>query len=151
MQRTPRPYIDASGLMTKRPAFKWDGYPLDCQFEVPRLFNEIGSLYSRAVMAFAIGAAEWAILPLTGSGKDDIYADDLEACWAAVVDRRYLRYGSKKYAHRIRKSYKLSPNGGTLEDLWNAGDLRDPVIGPSLLPCTCSKRWQTGRRQETAY
>lgn len=132
MTLTVPPYVHASGLLAKNPAFKWDDDPWDCQFEVPRLDNTIGALYSRAVMAFAAAAAEWVIWPLSG-GRDPLFADFIEACWAAVVDRRYLRHVSREFAYRIGKHYKISPRAGTTEDLWKSGELSDAVRGPQFV------------------
>ena len=125
-------HIAGSGLLANPLSFKWDDDPWACEFEVPRLDNDIGALYSRAVMAFAVATAEWVIWPLS-HGKDPLFLDFVEACWAAVADRRYLRHVSREFADRIGKHYRISPKAGTAEDLWRTGELADPVRGPQFV------------------
>jgi hypothetical protein len=125
-------HIEASGLMAQRPAYKWDDEPLACEYEVPRLQNDLSSFCSRAVLAFAAASAEWVVWPVS-QGKDPVFTDHIEACWAAVVDRRYLRQASRDYTHRAANFYKLPPDAGSAQDLWQAGELEDRVRGPQFV------------------
>ncbi len=78
---------------------------------------------------YFLGTVIW---PLCG-GQDPLFADFTEACWAAVVDRRYLRHVSREFAYRIGKHYKISPRAGTTEDLWKSGELSNAVRGPQFV------------------
>jgi hypothetical protein len=125
-------YLLNSALMSQLPAYKWDDEPLDCKFEVPRLENDITAFFSRPILALASAMAEWVIWPLS-NGKDPVFVDFLEACWAATMDRRYLRHASRKFAYRASDFYELPSNAGSAQDLWQPGELEDRVRGPQFV------------------
>jgi len=127
-------HIEESGLIAKSVTYTWGDDPWDCEFEVPRLEVEISALYSRAVMALAAATAEWVIWPLS-HGRDPLFIDFIEACWAAAVDRRYLRAVSRQYADRIGEHYRISPKASVSDQLWKRGELLDPVRGPQFAAC----------------
>lgn len=113
--------------------FKWDKEdPWKCERENPRLDNQIAPLYSRAVLAVTLGIAEWVILP----GKDnELFIEFLEAVWASIVDRRYLRHIShdEEIVERVRGHFGLPEGLPKSDDLWEYKDLQNPVSGPRFV------------------
>ncbi|MEY4562696.1 MAG: hypothetical protein RLZZ618_1973, partial [Pseudomonadota bacterium] len=125
-------HIEASGLMAQSSAFEWGDDPFECQREVPRLEKDISPLFGRAILALATAMAEWVIWPLS-HGKDPLFTDYIEACWAAVVDRRYLRHASSEFPFQAGEFYELPPGVGTAEDLWQPGQTLDRLKGPQFV------------------
>jgi len=125
-------HIEASGLMDRLSDYKWDDEPSDCMFEVPRLENDITSFLSRPILGMAAAMAEWVVWPLS-HGREAVFTDFIEACWAAVVDRRYLRHASRDFGHRAREFYALPSNIESAQDLWKPGELEDRIRGPQFI------------------
>ena len=122
-------YIKKSGILDIPINHIWKD-PWECYFEVPRLRNKIGPLYSRCILALGIAFSEWIIWRFSKLSKDPVFFHFIEAAWASVVDRRYLRHRSQSYGARIEEHYKISEDALKTDDYWTEEDLRDPIRGP---------------------
>ena len=123
-------YVTKAGVAGSATKFKWDD-PWECRFEVPRLDNQISPFYSRTVLAIATATAEWVVWSLPS--REDVVPKFIEACWVAVVDRRYLNHVSRTYEDSIREDVNISSRARRVEDMWTPEDLRDPLRGPQFV------------------
>ncbi|MEZ2354717.1 hypothetical protein [Caballeronia sp. RCC_10] len=93
--------------------------------------DQISGLWARSLLALSIGMAEWVFRRRLSDPDDLVFNHAVEALWASVVDRRYLKLCSGDYADRSREHWKISDDAPGDESLWQSYDnLLDKKNGP---------------------
>ncbi|GJH13240.1 hypothetical protein CBA19CS11_30400 [Caballeronia novacaledonica] len=93
--------------------------------------DQISGLWSRSLLALSIGMAEWVFRRKLDDPEDLVFNRAVEALWASVVDRRYLKLRSEKCAARSRKHWKISKGAPGDQSLWQSyANLQDRKNGP---------------------
>lgn len=83
------------------------------------------------MLALSIGMAEWVFRRNLEVPEDLVFNRAVEALWASVVDRRYLKLYSEKNVSRSRKHWKISERARGDQSLWRSyANLQDKRNGP---------------------
>jgi len=87
-------YLSRANIQDAHLRYKWDDWDVQavCEPEDAALYDRLGRLSHRALMAFTTGCGEWVVYRFEPLSDDDAPRKHMEAAWAGMVDPWYSRY-----------------------------------------------------------
>jgi hypothetical protein len=120
--------------------------------------DEISGLRSRFLLALAIGMSEFVFRRQDPAQPQDlVFGNLVEAFWAAVIDRRYLKLVAKPNRYNAVKNRLISESTPLIGDIRTAADAENRETGPkwvavSHLTAAVDRTTRTdGAALETVY
>lgn len=118
-------YLAESSVQDESIRFVWDDWKIE-QVEEPldgAMVQRLANMSQRAILAFAIGSAEWLVFRFLRLIEDRAPWEFLEAAWAMMIHVRYSGYG--KGTGWAEYATPDSDDGESVPPRWTG-----PVKGP---------------------
>lgn len=93
--------------------------------------DAISGLRNRFLLALAVGMSEFVFRRHDpANARDLVFGNLVEAFWAAVIDRRYLKLVAKEHRFNAVKQRLITEGTPLDSDLWQYAELCHPTTGP---------------------